>query len=267
MKIRAYAKVNLYLAVISKRNDGFHDILSLMHNVSLYDTLEIKEGKERFKCNVDLEWNDTNTLYRTLRLFEEKTGIHASLEIELTKRIPMKAGLGGASSDAAALIWYLCERYSKMEVIFDLAREVGSDVPFFVKGGCALVQGKGEKITTLAPLNLPLCFFFPDEGFSTPQMYNLIDKEGLLGKVGDPMALYEALKKKDIKNASLNTYNAFEEVVKKYHPFILEKAHEELSNCDIVAMTGSGSAFYGLKFEDKANEGFHLSASPRDVFY
>jgi 4-diphosphocytidyl-2-C-methyl-D-erythritol kinase len=270
--LRAYAKVNLYLAVLSKRSDGYHDILSLMHNVSLYDIIEIEESREEyFVCDKKLEWNESNTIYKALRVFEETTGIRAKVGIKLTKRIPMKGGLGGASTDAASVLWYLCDKFSKVDLIMDMAEKVGSDVPFFVNGGCSLVEGKGEKLTSLPTLNIPIRFYFPKKGFSTPEMYEIIDEENLNGQVGDPMLLYEALKQKDLKAALSNTYNSFEEIVKKRDPFLEKKAHEKLFPCDIVAMTGSGSTFYGLDLTSKCikkeNEGFHLSSSPRDVFY
>ena len=266
--LRAYAKVNLYLAVLSKRKDGYHDILSLMHTVSLYDTIKIEEGKEYFTCNLDLEWNEQNTLYKALEVFERKTGIRPKIGIELVKRIPLKGGLGGASSDAAAVLWYLCEKYSKRDMLMDLTQEVGSDVPFFVNGGCALVEGKGEKIINMPPLNLPISFYFPDEGFSTPKMYQLIDEEKINGKVGDPLILYKALKERNLELALSNVYNSFEEIAKRHYPHVVKEAHENLSHCDVVAMTGSGSTFYGLDFKNKCyktNEGFYLSSSPREI--
>ncbi len=99
MIIKAYAKINLYLAVLSKRDDGFHDIISLMHNISIYDVLEIEESdKMAFSCDMNLPWDNSNTLFKTIDIFERLTGIKPKLNIKLEKRIPSPSGFGGNSS-------------------------------------------------------------------------------------------------------------------------------------------------------------------------
>lgn len=267
MIIRSYAKINLYLAVLSKYSDGYHNILSLMHNVSLYDTIEITESvSEEFDSNVPLKWDGSNTLYKAIRAFESSTGIMPKLKIRLYKGIPMKAGLGGASSDAATLLWYLCKKYSTENEIEEISEKVGSDVPFFLKGGCAIVSRKGECLKELKPLDLPVEFYTPKIGFSTSEMYNLIDEKGMLGRIGDPEELYKALKKGDAEMAKENMYNAFEMIAREKFPLIVKEAFKALKGHELVMMTGSGSTFFGLDTREKpTKKGAHLIAHPRNI--
>ena len=267
MIIRSYAKINLYLAVLSKCLDGYHNILSLMHNVSLYDTIEIADSvSEEFNSNAPLKWNKSNTLYKAIRVFESSTGIMPRLKIRLHKGIPIKAGMGGASSDAATLLWYLCKKYSVENEIEEMAKKVGSDVPFFLKGGCAIVSKKGECLKELKPLDLPVEFYTPKVGFYTSEMYKLIDEKGMLGKIGDPEELYQALKKSNVKLAKENMYNAFEMIAREKFPLIVKEAFSALGKHELVMMTGSGSTFFGLDTHEKpTKEGAHLTAHPRSI--
>ncbi len=267
MIIKSYAKINLYLAVLSKRSDGYHDILTLMHNVSLYDTIEITESTlEEFDSNVSLKWNESNTLYKAIRVFQSLTGIMPRLKIRLFKGIPTKAGLGGASSDAASLLWYLCKKYSTENKIKEMAKKVGSDVSFFLNGGCAVVSKKGECIEKLKPLNLAVEFYTPKIGFSTSKMYKLIDEKGVLGQIGDPKELHQALEKGNVELAKNNMYNAFEMIAREKFPLVVKEALNALKEHELVMMTGSGSTFFGLDIHEKATKkGAHLTAHPRSI--
>ncbi len=266
MIIKAYAKVNLYLAVLKKRQDGYHDILSLMHNISLYDSIEIVESKvESFESNSALRWDDNNTVYRAVRVFESETGIKTNLKIRLHKGIPSRAGLGGASADAAAILWYLCKKY-EVDGIVKMAQKVGSDVPFFVEGGCGLVEGKGEKIKVLEPFDASIELYVPKTRFATSYMYELVDRMRISSRKGNPMTLYSALKSRDVQLAEENMYNTFEEVAKMTYPSVVKEAYERLREHKLVMMTGSGSAFFGMNMERKGfKKGARLIAHPRDV--
>ncbi len=262
MIIKAYAKVNLYLAVLSKRADNFHDIISLMHNISIYDLLEIEESdKMTFSCNANLPWDSTNTLFKTVDIFERLTGIKPKLKIKLEKHIPSPSGFGGGSADAAALLWYLCQK-ERISNITEMAKLIGSDVPFFVEGGCAVVEGAGEKIHRLDPLDLRIDLYIPKIGFSTKKMYEIVDEMNLCGKRGDPYELYDGIKTTDREKVSLNLYNTFQIVAEKIHPEIVSQAKKELKDKEFILMTGSGSAFFGFDLS-KPKGDVHFTARPR----
>lgn len=262
MIIKVYAKVNLNLSVVSRRTDGLHDICSLVHNISLYDILEIDESeKTSFSTNSDLRWDESNTLYKTLKVFEDLTGKSYKLKIKLDKHIPSLSGFGGGSADAAALLWYLCQKAGISDVR-EIAGYIGSDVPFFVEGGCAIVEGAGDKLQTMEPLDLPLKIYVPQIGFSTRKMYALVDEMGLLGKYGDPYELYKGLKERNRWLISLNLHNTFQIVAQRVYPDIVREAEQILSDMEYISMTGSGSAFFGFGLS-KSKGDVHLTARPR----
>uniref|UniRef100_A0A7V3RF10 4-diphosphocytidyl-2-C-methyl-D-erythritol kinase n=1 Tax=Mesoaciditoga lauensis TaxID=1495039 RepID=A0A7V3RF10_9BACT len=261
--LKAFAKINLYLAITSKRSNGYHDILTLMHNVSLYDLIDIEESEKTvFSSNFNLEWNESNTLYKTLDLFEKMTGQRIGLKIHLEKHIPSPSGLGGGSADAAALLWYLCKTRNISDMD-EMAILIGSDVPFFINGGCAVVEGIGENINRLEPLELKMEMYFPEIGFSTKYMYKLIDDLGLIGTKGDPYKLYDGIKNKDENLTGQNIYNAFEIAASQRFPLIVNEARTNLDSHRFITMTGSGSAFVGFDLHGISKGDVQLTARPR----
>ena len=142
--LNAPAKINLTLEVLKKRTDGYHDLRTVMHSIDVCDTVtvelsEANDGGIIVECTTPLP--PVNTAFTAARLFREKTGC-GGVRIQIKKRIPSEAGLGGASADAAA-------------VLYDIAKRVGADVPFCLHGGCALCEGIGEKLTPAPSAALP----------------------------------------------------------------------------------------------------------------
>ena len=165
--VQAPAKVNLTLEVLGKREDGYHEIASVMQAISLFDTLTFRpSGEIKVLAEIeDLEKQD-NLVYRAAILLKETSGVSAGAEIRLDKQIPLAAGLGGGSSDAAATLLGL-DRLWGLELgereLKELAARLGSDVPFFVTGGTALVEGRGERVSNVkTPPTLWLVLAFPD---------------------------------------------------------------------------------------------------------
>jgi len=153
LTIETPAKVNLTLEVLGKRSDGYHEIASIMQTVSLFDSLTLSADEElQFVTDVpELDTRD-NLVYRAARLLKERTGVSKGARIGLCKDIPVAAGLGGGSSDAAATLLGLEKLWGlhlAKEDLAALAAQLGSDVPFFLSGGTALAEGRGERISPL----------------------------------------------------------------------------------------------------------------------
>jgi 4-diphosphocytidyl-2-C-methyl-D-erythritol kinase len=175
----APAKVNLTLRVIGRRDDGFHEIESLMCPVSIFDTLEIslrEEGGLEFECSdAALPLGDDNLVVRAAKLFCGACGIEPNLRIVLRKQIPHGAGLGGGSSDAATTLIAL-NRLLQTELTRDalaaMAADLGSDVPFFIYQSAAMIRGRGERVESVAfPHELPLLLIKPPFSVPTPWAY------------------------------------------------------------------------------------------------
>jgi 4-diphosphocytidyl-2-C-methyl-D-erythritol kinase len=181
------AKVNLSLEVLSKRADGFHEIETIIVPLDVFDTLEFMPAEHndiRLTCRWsaglagqstgDLPTGEKNIVWRAVSLVRERADVAAGADIRLTKRIPSAAGLGGASSDAAAalvaanLAWQL--RWPR-ERLVELGAEIGSDVPFFLQNGASICRGRGERMQPLSACRLQIVVVRPPEGLSTPLVY------------------------------------------------------------------------------------------------
>lgn len=153
MKITAFAKINLYLRVLGKRPDGYHEINTVMQSVSLCDEIILTPQRKdgiTFFCDAKELSNRDNIAVKACELFLDELGKRDGFKIELKKRIPTAAGLGGGSSDAAAIICGLNKYYNEpfsCEKLTQIAARIGADVPFFINGGCAFAKGIGEKLT------------------------------------------------------------------------------------------------------------------------
>ena len=156
MVINCYAKINLTLEILGKRADGFHEVRSVMQTVGLADRLGVTSAEElSLTCSEPALATPDNLVYRAARLLQSECGVRAGAALHLEKRIPVAAGLGGGSSDAAGTIVALNRLWSLRLPLQDqqrLASQLGSDVPFFLTGGTTLVTGRGERITPLPPL-------------------------------------------------------------------------------------------------------------------
>src|SRR2546422_2535508 len=154
--VRAYAKINLTLDVLGQRADGYHDLATVIQTVDLFDTICLSatdDNRVQLVCTQPELSNDDNLAARAVYLVRQRLAIRQGVLIELHKRIPMAAGLGGGSSDAAAVLlalqhwWHL--QLSPSDLL-DIASSLGSDVPFFLTGGLALCEGRGERVTALS---------------------------------------------------------------------------------------------------------------------
>ena len=154
--VRAYAKINLTLDVLGKRSDGFHDLATVMQTVDLHDTIclsNTNDNRVQIACTIPELSNTNNLAARAVHLVRQHLDSQRGVLIELHKRIPIAAGLGGGSSDAAAVLLAL-QRWWQLQLsptdLLEMASSLGSDVPFFMTGGLALCEGRGERVTTLS---------------------------------------------------------------------------------------------------------------------
>lgn len=250
----APAKINLHLKVMPKRSDGYHPIESIFQTVPLYDDILVKCSGESLGCVVNcdaMQLPDDNTLTKTYNLFSQLTGISVGVQVELTKRIPSGAGLGGGSSDAAYFLRALNKMFdyplnrSQME---EIATSVGSDVLFFLSDGAAIVTGRGEVVNPILPRN-DLCFVivYPDVHCSTVESYRLVDEYMMLGKadVGPTLQELEEVYRKPV--SEWDFMNTFTKPVATKFPIISEVMNNlKVLGADFVQMSGSGSTVFGV---------------------
>lgn len=254
----AFAKVNLTLDVLGKRDDGYHDIKSIMQTISIRDDIEIDVGTGKpwkLLCTDEtIPADETNLAWKAAKLYCEAVNVDPDgIEIRITKRIPQQAGLGGGSADAAAVLRALNRHFGhKLSImaLAELGAEIGSDVPFCVVCGTAMVEGRGERLRKLQ--DLPDCFFVvckPDFACSTPELYGKIDEKAI-GKRPNHQAMESALLAGDLMKVAENIHNVFDPLVTEEH-LELNYIKSIFSSYGAVAyqMTGSGSAVFGIVSE------------------
>ena len=269
-KEKAYAKINLHLDVVSKREDGFHDIKTVMHSVSLYDAITVAVAPAReisIKLFVEgpgfLPTDSKNLAYRAASLFLERLGVGSDVKIKLVKKIPVSAGLAGGSSDAAAVLRALNRLYKRpftTKALMKMGAELGSDVPYCIVGKTALCEGRGERVTKIdCSPSLNVVIAGSDERVSTPEAYGLLDREynDFSDYNSDKNAsLLEALilDLKEDRSVKEHLFNVFESSVLKRCPKS-DKLKEMLVSLGAEAsmMSGSGPAVFGIfKSEQEA---------------
>jgi 4-diphosphocytidyl-2-C-methyl-D-erythritol kinase len=278
MKILAPAKVNLYLEIGKKRADGYHELKTIFQTISLCDILEIKKippGPIQIKivpktisATAHCPANDQNIVWKAATFFFNRFNIKESCSITLTKQIPIQAGLGGGSSDAAAVLKGLSKIFLKnpsskkiQKELHRLSINLGADVPFFLKGGTAFARGIGEKISFLkSPKKFWMLVLKPKMGLSTPQVYRWVDtfQENRPEKPARPapkkgLTCGRKLNKMVAsirQNRAVNEwagclFNSFEDVVFDQFPE-LSKIKQSLvgAGAQNALLSGSGSAFF-----------------------
>ena len=251
----AFAKVNLTLDVLGKRPDGYHDLKSVMQTISIRDDIEIDldTGKPwSLSCTVEgVPCDERNLAWKAAEVFFDALKLDPNgLEIRITKRIPMQAGLGGGSADAGAVLRALNKHYNNPLSILALAElgaKVGSDVPFCTLCGTAMVEGRGERIRKLP--DMPDCCFVvckPQFSSSTPELYKKLDATEI-AKRPDNQAMESALIAGDLGKVAEHIYNVFDPIVTQDH-LELNYIKSIFNSYGSIAqqMTGSGSAVYAI---------------------
>ncbi len=251
----AFAKINLTLDVLDKRPDGYHNLKSVMQTISMRDDVEIDVDTGKpwvLHCDKDgVPTDERNLAWKAARVFYENTKLQTTgIEIRITKRIPMEAGLGGGSADAGAVLRALNRHYGEplsVLALAELGSFVGSDVPFCTLCGTAMVEGRGERLRKLP--DLPDCVFVickPDFSSSTPELYKKLDST-VIARRPDHQAMESALLAGDLGKICENVYNVFDPVVTQDH-LELNYIKSIFNSYGAVAhqMTGSGSAVFAI---------------------
>ena len=254
----AYAKLNLTLDVLGKREDGYHDLKSVMQTVSVRDDIEIDVGPGKswcLKCDKEeIPTDERNLAWKAAKVYCDTLGYDPNgLEIRITKRIPSQAGMGGGSADAAAVLRALNRHYGEplsIGALAELGAQIGSDVPFCVVGGTCMCEGRGEKLRKLP--DMPDCIFVvckPDFSVSTPELYRKID-EVAIPKHPNNQAMESAILAGDLEKVAHNLFNVFDPVVTQEHlelNYIKSLFHQY--GAVGYQMTGSGSACFAIVSE------------------
>ena len=253
---KAYAKVNLTLAVGEKRLDGYHEVVSVMQRVSLCDTLAAEQTREGITLTCSdpaLPSGEENLAHRAASLFFRETGIAGGAALTLEKRIPSQAGLGGGSSDAASALLALRKLYAPAlsdTELETMAAALGSDVPFFIRGGTQLATGRGEVLSPLPSLTDGwFVIVKPTESFSTPAMYRRLDEPGSV-LVRNSRYMQDAVAANNVHAVAAELHNSFERVVPKGSSLRTIKDALRARGALGTLLSGSGSAVFGL-FDDR----------------
>jgi 4-diphosphocytidyl-2-C-methyl-D-erythritol kinase len=271
--ISAPCKINLHLRVSGRRPDGFHDIESVFQLISLADELSVSVSATTASFTLvspRMELPPVNTVSRAVDLFRGATGIDAGVRIDLDKRVPAGAGLGGGSSDAAAALIALDRLFAThlpREALVGMAEKIGSDVPFFLSSPAAIVEGRGERISPISPRSdLSGVLIWPDVHSSTAEAYRMVDwwygDEKRASIEWPSVAVLEKLYHAPVSSWPFR--NSFSDPLDAAYPVIGEvKGALHSAGALFTEMSGSGSAVFGLFDDEKAAEAAQISLSTR----
>lgn len=262
LTIKAQAKINLTLDILGKRPDNYHDVAMVMQSVGLADTLsfqKLESGEIELVSNIPGLPNDNGNLaYRAAKLVMDTYGIKQGVRIELTKQIPMAAGLAGGSADAAAVIRAMSELFElnlSEKELCHLGEQIGSDVPFCICGGTMLAEGRGEILTRIA--DMPECYVVlakPPVDVSTAWVYQNYRSEEVTCHP-DTRAVLASLEASDLQGISKLLCNVLESVtIKRYIEIEDYKKRMCQSGALASLMSGSGSTVFALAADEETAE-------------
>ncbi len=270
VKCKAYSKINLFLDVTAKYPDGYHEVRTVMQTVSLADDVEIElDGMCMgiiLSCDdKNIPTDEKNIAWKAANIFlNEIKEYNCGIKIKITKRIPVEAGMGGGSADAAAVLVGLNKLFEdalSFERLLDLGASLGADVPFCMVGGTAYADGKGDKVYSIEPM--PDCFILiaqGQKGVSTPWAYRELDRifndfdSGYRAR--DIAGFRQTVKDANLRAISKNLYNVFEEAIVPVCEDVKRLKDAMFDSGALgVLMSGSGSAVYGIyDCEDNASD-------------
>ena len=268
MKVKTFAKINLCLDVLRRKENGYHEVEMVMTNVDIADVLEIKKLEEKKillkSDNKELAMDETNLIHKAVVMLQKEVKKEFGVEIVLEKNIPMEAGMAGGSADAAATLKAVNELFDlniSEERLLEIGANLGADIPFCIMGGTVLASGIGEKLKRLKPLpRIKLLIVKPRIGLSTRKVYECLYIEGLnktgfkLRDLREMVSIIESDKndKEKIDEIAKSLNNILEVPSIRLLPFIsdIKKIMME-NNCLGALMSGSGTAIFGIYENDE----------------
>jgi 4-diphosphocytidyl-2-C-methyl-D-erythritol kinase len=258
--VLAPAKINLYLEVLGKRPDGYHDIETLILALELFDGITLgadDSGNVSLACDVpELSTGSDNLVLKAAQLLKERTGCRQGAKVWLAKRIPWAAGLGGGSSDAAATLAGLNELWElglSTERLLSIGQEVGSDVPFFFRTPAAFCTGRGEVVRPVAPGKVfDIVLVKPPFGISTAQVYSECGPRSAEFGTGVSSSAIDALVEGDIEKLARSLHNRLQEPAMRICPPV-DRIFRRMQTLGAAGclMTGSGSCLFALCHDDR----------------
>jgi 4-diphosphocytidyl-2-C-methyl-D-erythritol kinase len=269
VSLPSFAKINWSLKILGKRSDGYHELQTLIQTVSLHDDLHFEEnddGSVSLSCdNPDIPTDNHNLVLRAARALQQRCKVAQGARIHLDKRIPVKAGLGGASSNAAVSLVALCHLWQvqlPVPELFEIAAKLGADVPFFLMGGCVHASGTGTTLSPLpeeaAPTTRHLIIVMPNVGVSTAAAYAALNSGALTTRNTDPI-LSVSQTEANARHSQLrppedSLENDFESVIFDIEPEI-RRTKETLLQAGALGalLAGSGSSVFGI-FADREDQ-------------
>jgi len=262
--VRSAAKINLTLDVLGLRPDGYHELRSIVHTIGLWDTISFRFGPPRglsFECDQSELQSDDNLCLQAARLWSQAAHRVLDCHISLQKTIPSGAGLGGGSGNAAATLAVLNGRFDNAlshAQLHQLATQLGADVPLFLRGGCALIEGIGERITPLRALEGWLVVLQPAQKLSTPQVFRAFDElnrtTANASTTNASTALLQAIERRaSFLNMAKLLQNDLTAAAEKCGVDVEQGLNQlQQSGALGTGMTGSGSAVFGV-FADESS--------------
>jgi len=257
MRVRSFAKINLGIEILGKRDDGYHELRTLLQSIDFYDELIFKTAPENHILlrgnDPDVPWDNRNLIYQAVQLIQQKVGVFSGLDIHVNKNIPPGSGLGGGSSNAAMTLFALNQLWDlrlRETEMFDLAKELGADVPFFLKGGLCLGTGRGDALSPLKETIQCFCLLIiPNFSILTGDIYQRYQASLTSGH--KESKIIEFLERRDF--SLLN--NGLEETVFKRYPQLKPiKTLLYSLGAEMSQVSGTGSAVFGIFSEKKKAE-------------
>jgi 4-diphosphocytidyl-2-C-methyl-D-erythritol kinase len=255
VEIDSYSKINLTLNILAKRQDGYHNIETIMQSINLADRVFIKEEKEgiKIKCNhPQVPIDDQSLAYRSAEKILNRCRVTKGVKIEIDKKIPLASGMAGGSANSASILVGINKLFTlnlSNEDLRGMGEELGMDVPFCIQNGTALAYHRGEKVTSLSPINPPLWIIIINPGFEIPTKwaYNNLDLNLIKREKNNTKAMLEALKGGGARGIAKNLFNSFEELIIEKYPEIGKIKDRLIEEGALGAlMSGSGSTVFGI---------------------